>query len=205
MPRTADPALNARRRDEILAAASACFIANGFHQTNMQQICTSAKLSPGGLYRYFDSKTEIIRAIAEDQRAAYRRMVDAFAAGAPIVPTIMATAEAVIAEAAEPKARLTLEMLSEAGRDPAIGAAFRRQECDIRDALTAALETAQKAGAVTPHQPAGRIAGVILTLFDGATTRAASGAGQIDADALKAAITIMVAPSSVQRARAVNA
>ncbi|MEX0591455.1 MAG: helix-turn-helix domain-containing protein, partial [Xanthobacteraceae bacterium] len=35
----------------------------------MQEICAEARISPGGLYRYFPSKEAIIAAIAERDRA----------------------------------------------------------------------------------------------------------------------------------------
>jgi AcrR family transcriptional regulator len=56
----------AARRHQILAAARRCFARNGFHQTSMDDLLAEAKLSAGGLYRYFSSKEEIIAAIAEE-------------------------------------------------------------------------------------------------------------------------------------------
>src|SRR5438093_13661882 len=58
------------RREQILAAAAACFSRNGFHQTSMQDICAEADVSPGAFYRYFRSKEEIIGAISD---ANYRQ------------------------------------------------------------------------------------------------------------------------------------
>ncbi|GAA2458269.1 hypothetical protein GCM10010191_92690 [Actinomadura vinacea] len=53
----------ARRRQQILDAARACFIRRGVHETSMQDIFTESGLSAGAVYRYFKSKTEIIEAI----------------------------------------------------------------------------------------------------------------------------------------------
>ena len=69
MARLADPGLATRRRREILDAALFCFRRRGFHQATMQEICAEAGLSPGALYRYFNSKADIIAAIAEDERS----------------------------------------------------------------------------------------------------------------------------------------
>jgi TetR/AcrR family transcriptional regulator, repressor for uid operon len=62
--RKADTDLHERRRGEILAAAETCFVAKGFHQTSMQDIAGASGLSMGLLYRYFDSKSAIIRAFS---------------------------------------------------------------------------------------------------------------------------------------------
>jgi len=53
------------RRLEIIAAARACFLRNGFHQTTTDQICKEASITPGGLYHYFRGKDDIITAVIE--------------------------------------------------------------------------------------------------------------------------------------------
>ena len=55
------------RRQEIIAAARACFLRNGFHQTTTDQICREASITPGGLYHYFGSKEELISAVIDAQ------------------------------------------------------------------------------------------------------------------------------------------
>ena len=59
MPKVTEEHLEARRT-QILDAALACFSRNGFHQTTMHDICSEAGLSPGAVYRYFDSKEAMI-------------------------------------------------------------------------------------------------------------------------------------------------
>jgi AcrR family transcriptional regulator len=53
------------RRQEIITAARACFLRNGFHQTTTDQICHEANITPGGLYHYFGSKDELIAAVID--------------------------------------------------------------------------------------------------------------------------------------------
>lgn len=64
MPRVSAEHMAARRQ-QILDAARACFISNGFHTTSMQDVIAEAGLSVGAVYRYFRSKNEIIEAIAD--------------------------------------------------------------------------------------------------------------------------------------------
>ncbi len=63
------------RRQEIIEAARRCFLRSGFHQTTTDEICHEAAITPGGLYHYFGSKEEIIRAVIEDAaRSAVNRL-----------------------------------------------------------------------------------------------------------------------------------
>jgi AcrR family transcriptional regulator len=55
------------RRQEIIEAARACFLRNGFHRTTTDEICKQASITPGGLYHYFAGKDEIIAAVIQQQ------------------------------------------------------------------------------------------------------------------------------------------
>ncbi|MGB7480675.1 MAG: TetR/AcrR family transcriptional regulator, partial [Burkholderiaceae bacterium] len=55
------------QRQRILAAAEKCFIERGFHAASIANIADTAQMSPGLIYRYFSSKSEIILAIIELQ------------------------------------------------------------------------------------------------------------------------------------------
>jgi len=54
------------RRQEIIDAARACFLRNGFHRTTTDEICREASITPGGLYHYFGGKDEIIAAVIQE-------------------------------------------------------------------------------------------------------------------------------------------
>ena len=54
------------RRSEIIDAARACFLRNGFHRTTTDEICREASITPGGLYHYFGGKDEIIAAVIQE-------------------------------------------------------------------------------------------------------------------------------------------
>src|ERR1700758_3751802 len=56
-----------RRRQQILEAALACFSEDGFHQTAMADIVKRSGLSHGAVYLYFQSKDDLIEALAVDR------------------------------------------------------------------------------------------------------------------------------------------
>jgi TetR/AcrR family transcriptional regulator, repressor for uid operon len=64
------------RRAQIIEAAKQRFREAGFHATTMADIATSAAVSVGLLYRYFPSKDEIIRVIAEADLEAQLQTVE---------------------------------------------------------------------------------------------------------------------------------
>lgn len=55
------------QRERILNAAQQCFVEHGFHAASMANIADTAEMSAGLIYRYFESKNEIIVAIIERQ------------------------------------------------------------------------------------------------------------------------------------------
>lgn len=57
------------RRAQILQAARACFIRNGYGHTRVDDIAKEAGLSKGGVYFHFSSKREIFDALLETQQA----------------------------------------------------------------------------------------------------------------------------------------
>ncbi|HEX2679264.1 MAG TPA: helix-turn-helix domain-containing protein, partial [Polyangiales bacterium] len=60
----------AERRDKtrakLLAAATELFSQNGYHRTQVMDIVTTAHVSAGTFYRYFDDKQGIFFALAEE-------------------------------------------------------------------------------------------------------------------------------------------
>lgn len=56
----------ASARERVIASAKQLFSERGFHGTAMADLAEGAQVSVGGIYRSFSSKSEIIRAIVQD-------------------------------------------------------------------------------------------------------------------------------------------
>ncbi|ATQ41683.1 TetR/AcrR family transcriptional regulator [Caulobacter mirabilis] len=170
--RTADQAKREAKRAFILEAAQARFAESGFHATGMAEICAAVEMSPGTLYRYFKGKDEIVRAIIERDRQELVALASGVGRGEDVVASVVRLAGETLRRAAEPGyARIAAEILAEAGRDPAIGALYRRTDAEILDALETALATAARRGQVRADLDA-RMAALWLTaLADGAVAR----------------------------------
>ncbi|NLT54739.1 MAG: TetR/AcrR family transcriptional regulator [Actinomycetales bacterium] len=80
MPRVSQQHRDARRR-QIVAAAARSFAGKGFHRTSMQDVVAESGLSAGAVYRYFRSKDELVRTVAEEGVATLEEALDLVLAG----------------------------------------------------------------------------------------------------------------------------
>ena len=171
--RKRDPIRQAERRQHILDAAIRCFARNGFHLTRTAEICAEAGMSPGNLFHYFPSKDAIIAAIVEDdQRASTARLAlaadsdDAWGA-------LLAIIDETLAAYAEPLfLRITLEIIAEAVRNPALHDCVQANEAARRAALATLISRATTRGQVQLDDDATTAADWLLLLLDGAFGRA---------------------------------
>jgi AcrR family transcriptional regulator len=125
------------QRERILLAAQQCFIEVGFHAAGMAKIAETAEMSPGLIYRYFDSKNAIILASItrqlEDIRADIRGLYTAtdFAEAAFEAFNHWRTGDPQVMNAA-----LFLEMSAEASRDPGLAAALCASDVELRKEIS---------------------------------------------------------------------
>lgn len=65
MARKVDPASHAVRRDQFLDAAASLLQTKGFEQASIQDVLVETGASKGAFYHYFDSKQDLLEALAE--------------------------------------------------------------------------------------------------------------------------------------------
>ncbi len=173
--RTKNEELHAQRRTEILEAASQCFIEKGIHQANMQQICEAASLSPGQLYRFFESKDAIILALAEQERKAVAGLIGYIREHetniAKALRTIMPDLIPEITDSAY--ARITIEFVGEASRNEEVAEIFMKIENELVTCLEDAIKASQQAGRVKKSVDPSAATFALLSLFDGISGRSA--------------------------------
>lgn len=134
------------QRERILLASQQCFIQHGFHGASMASIAETAGMSAGLIYRYFDSKNDIIQAIVRLQLELLRddlrlnRKVDLAAEIAARFGTANARHEHGM------NAALLLEISAEATRDPAVAAALDEFDTTLRTGLMEWLTRSPEAG-----------------------------------------------------------
>ncbi len=114
-----------QQRARILNAARVCFVKHGFNAASIATIAETAGMSPGLIYRYFESKNTIILAIIEQQLEEARADIAALDPGIDLVPVfqdLFARWQRADADLINPA--LLLEMTAEATRDPQIAKAL---------------------------------------------------------------------------------
>lgn len=183
MPRHADPALPERRRGQILEAARACFRARGFRQTTIEEICAEARISPGALYRYFDSKADIVAAIALEARADAEAALEDLGGSEGLIEGLSELARAFFeAFDREADGALLSDIWAEAARDPVLAGALKARDRVALGRITAAIERAQRAGAAYPALEPADAAQALMAALEGFALRRAlwgeGGAGE---------------------------
>jgi TetR/AcrR family transcriptional regulator, repressor for uid operon len=172
--RTANPDLQARRRQEIIAAAEMCFLKRGFHQTSMQNIAAESGLSMGLLYRYFANKEAIIAAVAQqDQDAALAAVAAVPVDGDPTAAWVAFIIDMATLASAADYAALASEILAEANRSPKILQTLKDNDAALAAAIARKLAEQQGIGAITPSVDTHSAAQSLLLLFGGLVMRMA--------------------------------
>jgi TetR/AcrR family transcriptional repressor of uid operon len=176
MPRLADPALPERRRAQVLEAARYCFRERGFRQTTIEEICGEARISPGMLYRYFDSKADIIAAIALDARAEAEAMLDHVSGADRLIDGLADLARAFFETFdGDGDAALLADVWAEATRDPLLAKALHQRDQAAVGRVSAAIEKAARAGAVYPALSPEEAAEMLMAALEGMALRRALG------------------------------
>lgn len=141
-------AYEAQRR-AILMGAAELFARQGFHQTGIAAICDAVGMSPGGLYRYFGSKAEIIRGIVELERIEALALVDELEAADDLQAGLVTFLMTCAAESRDADGvALSLEVAAEAARDASVGEWVDEIYRQFNARLTQVLVAAQDRGEV---------------------------------------------------------
>jgi AcrR family transcriptional regulator len=176
MPRRSSTYLD-RRRDQILDAALVCCSREGLHETTIEAIAREAGVSHGAIYRYFTSKSEIIRAIAE--RDGLVRTQRFSKSGDDAIPDALADALRGAAnlqggQLAESRRRLHAQLLAEGLRNPEINKLIGAIWADVDTSLTGVVRRGQAAGEVDDDLDPAGIAQLMIAIHTGLVMRMAN-------------------------------
>ena len=168
MPKLAERA-RAARRDQIVAAAAACFARSGYHATTMADIAEAAGVSKGTPYLYFPGKEALFAALHDEWDCGLAARVNAAVAAlsesARRSPrqVLQAIASGVAAHVAEdpPACRVLMEARTLAAYEPAIAARTESADARFRDQL----EGLFAAGVAAGEWPAGTDPALQARLF----------------------------------------
>ena len=163
----------AARQRHVREAALACFKRNGFHQASMADICAEAGMSPGNVYRYYDSKEAIIAAICEEDRRQVTARLEQIGERQDLFAAMLEIAGEALSASDPGKTKFGLEVLAEAARNERVAEIVRRHNAAIIAICAAALRRAQAFGQVDAALDPEVAAAVLVAAAEGLSTRLA--------------------------------
>lgn len=151
-----------QRRLQIMDAAMTCFARRGFHQATMQDISQAAGISVGLIYRYFQSKEDVIATMAsEHMRELQRKLHEAKS-----IENLFEALEHVVwcdqqEFEADVEASFVVDLFAESARNPQVrGLVTQIQEAvlaGVTELIAGSPHARHLAAAVAPSQAAGLI------------------------------------------------
>lgn len=165
----ADTPQHDSRRRQILDAARKVFARQGFHSASMQTICAEAKMSPGGVYRYFRSKEEMIAAIAEEQRQhAMSHLSGIWSGERGLAENLLQCTMLYLRDMGNrTESQLCAEVSAERLRNSHIGQLFDDIEGDVKREIFAVFEAARERGEIQPKIELKLVAIGLFAFVDG--------------------------------------
>jgi AcrR family transcriptional regulator len=192
MPKVSDAHREARR-EQIAAAALACFAEKGFQRTSMADIIEASGLSAGAIYVHFESKQQIVLAVAA--RVLGRRLGDLEAMGdhpADPITTLQQLLAGMVGDILD--SRVLIQLWGEATTDPELSSLVTEIFATLREALTGYLTGwAARRGVASPDHWAEIAFPAILAIAQGFLVQRALLPG-FDADAYFDAVRAVAGP-----------
>jgi AcrR family transcriptional regulator len=184
----------ARQRERILEAAESCFMQSGFHAASIASIGIRAKMSQGLIYRYFDNKASIVKAIIDrNLQSENFKMLARFNRANEMCRSILEAIE-IWQRRDDPKLSpvLMLELTAQATRDREIARSVRDKDRACGSGTAQAVRTAARARGIWLSPAAARSRAVVLQcLIEGLGMRALRG-GPLQRTALKPVLDAIV-------------
>lgn len=177
-----------------------CFAREGFHRTSMQDIYAQSGLSAGAVYGYFESKDQIIEAIAGEAH----RLAQAVAASDPrdgdgsvddlfeMLAALLGGFEHFDLAQVGERVRMALQIWAEALRNPRIRALERDNVEAVRGAFAKMVGRGQASGHLDPELEPDAVARAMIALFQGLVLQR-TWYEEIDLDAYRAVTRAMLA------------
>jgi len=145
------------RPDDILDAALGCFVKTGFAGARVEDIARRAGLSKGAVYRYFDSKEAMLRALIKREVSPVAARAAELMDGAADDPEgALRVAASFIGDAMRDPRRFAAPriLIAEAGNFPELARFYREEVLDVGlGALQRLIRAGVERGVFRPVDP----------------------------------------------------
>ncbi|WP_170426032.1 TetR/AcrR family transcriptional regulator [Ruegeria arenilitoris] len=162
----------AKRRNQILEAAVICFLEQGYHQTGVRDIANKAGVSLGNLYNHFRGKHDVLVEIAMLERSELDQFLVILDSKSP-APTVLKKFMRAYARylAAAENVILTLEISSEALRQPDIAQLFVENRAKLTYALEAVVSRGIEDGDLRAVPDTFQTSQLVIEVLEGSAYR----------------------------------
>lgn len=169
MPRVRDEKSFQQKRQQILAAATQCFIESGFHGAGMAKICQAAEMSAGALYRYFPSKESMIEAIVDQDRIEAGFFMERLKQSENKAIGLADAMEKAVHLFAEGRSncQLWVEIAAEASRNPVAAKLVADADADLLAEIETVIKQGQAADQINRALVPMVTAQLLVTMADG--------------------------------------
>jgi AcrR family transcriptional regulator len=116
MPRVSPEYLQ-HSREKIVRAARTLFATRGFRATSMEDIAHDVGVTKGALYRYFNGKSELLRAVRDSSRAGVVAEIDEALSNEDFLDVFVRFLDRALNPEGEARQRFGFETLAEAAID----------------------------------------------------------------------------------------
>lgn len=177
MPRVSQVQLDARRQ-EILAAARACFARHGYEGATVRRLEESTGLSRGAIFHHFRDKDSLFLAVAEDDAVAMAETV----ARNGLVQVMRDLRERATAPDTAGWLGSQLEVSRRLRTDPAFAARWAQRSASVAEATRDRLTRQRDAGVLREDVPIDVLAQFLQLAYDGLVLHLAMGRPASDLD-----------------------
>jgi TetR/AcrR family transcriptional regulator, repressor for uid operon len=198
------------KRQHILEAAEGCFQRDGFRGASISDICAAARMSPGHLYHYFDSKEAIIEAIFESRLEREAAIVGELTTipNADLISAICGWLDGRVKDVRAHGTSLGLEMRAESTRNPAIAKIASRADRGVRELLSRLIRGGQERGQVDPGLDPDSAAAIVHSIIFGLNRLGAIRDPKFDVKAASAMLKLLIErflrPQAIRTAKQVR-
>ena len=160
------------RYELLMDAAITCFAEKGIGRTSMRDIAAQAGVSIGNLYNHFPGRDDLIAEIAQMETAGLAKIVETVDACTDRSSAIETLVTEYFTYCVEPvSAVLTIEITSEALRNPAIGKLFRGNRNLLVGCLADAMALGEHGVARAEAKRHREAAGLVIDTIEGFALR----------------------------------
>lgn len=183
-----------RQRERILEAARLCFVKHGFHGASIANIAEEANMSAGLMYRYFENKNAIIKAIVHRQLEFGRQALEEITSPGDFVQGILKAMERWRSGSPnQMSAPLFLEISAQATRDPEIATIVAEADALLRKHMQETMQrTAASKGLFEDEARAKPRMQLLMSLVEGLAVRSCR-EPEVNGELLQATLAKLIA------------